>query len=83
MWEVRVSGPVDSFCGEREAMRKKEDEFFSQQLAVIEAHIACFPEDQREERVMEWIEEYAATYRENWRQKSARKSDSKRSRSGN
>lgn len=50
----------------RQILRREEDRFVLQhQCEEIKHYILSFPEEERAEKELEWIEKYASTYRNN------------------
>lgn len=47
-------------------MTFQDDEFVREQLKAIRKHIAQFPEEEQEQRAIEWVETHAREYREDW-----------------
>lgn len=58
------------FVADVDHLRMNDEEFFLAQVAAVKVHAARFPENQRGEKVMEWIEEYAEKYRRDWQRNS-------------
>ena len=46
-----------------------DQEFARRQLATLKSYVAGFPESERSERAMEWVEQHAESYRRDWQKK--------------
>lgn len=53
-------------AGGRRLDVEDNQEFLRRQLDTVRAYAAQFPDAERNERVMEWIQEHAAQYRRDW-----------------
>lgn len=54
------------FAGFNHTLSLHSDEFFAKQLEEIKAHISQYPQEERGERALRWIEQYASEYRKAW-----------------
>jgi len=48
-----------------------DSEFFYRQIAAIQAYVDQFPEREREQRALQWIEANARNYRQAWQKRVA------------
>lgn len=62
---------ISRFVGGRERPELSDEDFFRRQLATVEAYVAAFPEAEREERALSWIEDNARLYRQQWQKQAA------------
>jgi len=62
---------ISRFVGGAERPDLSDEEFFHQQLSAIEAHVQRFPEAERESRALEWIQNNARQYRQQWQKQAA------------
>jgi hypothetical protein len=56
-------------CGDGQ-LHLAQEQFMLDQIAAIERYVAPFPAEQRHDRAMEWIEQYAMRYRQAWQKKA-------------
>lgn len=62
---------ISRFVGGGERPELSDEDFFRRQLATVEAYVATFPEAEREERALTWIENNARLYRQQWQKQAA------------
>jgi hypothetical protein len=46
-----------------------DQEFARRQLATLKSYVSGYPESERSERAMEWVEQHAESYRRDWQKK--------------
>ena len=72
---LRVDDPLLSlilrFVISGDELKETDDAFIQRQIETLQAHVAQFPEADKEEKALEWIEQHAKTYRRNWEKKLA------------
>ena len=54
------------FAGFNQKLSFHDDEFYKNQLEEIEAHVNQYQPEERGERALRWIEQYASEYRKSW-----------------
>ena len=57
------------FVTHDEEIDASDQEFAQRQLATLKSYVAGFPESERSERAMEWVEKHAESYRRDWQKK--------------
>ncbi|MDG4584008.1 MAG: hypothetical protein P9E67_07985 [Candidatus Competibacter sp.] len=62
---------ITRFVGETENLDLSDAEFLLQQIAAIERYVASFPDEERQERALEWITTHARHYRQQWQKQAA------------
>ncbi len=50
---------------------QSDSDFFYRQIAAIQAYVDQFPEEEREQRALLWIEANARKYRQEWQKRAA------------
>ena len=59
------------FVSKGESPNISDKELMQRQVAAINDYIAQFPDEERTQRAMEWIEKYAEEYRKEWQRNTA------------
>jgi hypothetical protein len=62
---------IARFVGDAQDMNLSDAEFLLQQIAAIEHYVAPFPDQERQERALEWIAAHARHYRQQWQKQAA------------
>ena len=62
---------IARFLGDSVPEGSCDAEFFRRQMAAVEEYVERFPEDERDERALEWIESNAKRYRQQWQKQAA------------
>lgn len=61
---------IARFVMDTEHLDMSDDHFLRAQVQAIEAHVHQFPEDQRQSRALEWIDQHAKQYRIAWQRRA-------------
>jgi len=59
------------FVSKGEALDVSDQEFLQRQVVAIGEYVAQFPEEEKAQRAMEWIGNYAEQYRKEWQRNMA------------
>lgn len=62
---------ITRFVGEAQNLDLSDAEFLLEQIAAIEQYVAPFPAEERQARALEWIENHARHYRQQWQKQAA------------
>ncbi|MDG4549032.1 MAG: hypothetical protein P9F19_11435 [Candidatus Contendobacter sp.] len=62
---------ITRFVGDVQDTNLSDTEFLLQQIAAIERYVAPFPDEERQERALEWIAAHARHYRQQWQKQAA------------
>ena len=62
---------ITRFVGDAQDMNLSDAEFLLQQIAAIEQYVVLFPDEERQERALEWIAAHARHYRQQWQKQAA------------
>ena len=62
---------ITRFVGDAQNLNLSDAEFLFQQIAAIEQYVAPFPDEERQERALEWIAAHARHYRQQWQKQAA------------
>lgn len=57
---------IARFVGIDKYQGVSEQEFLQHQVEAIRSYVASFPDQERNERAINWVEQYAEQYRKNW-----------------
>ena len=59
------------FVTPEEAIEARDEAFIQAQIETLRRHLARYPEEQRGEQALRWIEGHAANYRRTWQRRTA------------
>lgn len=62
---------IARFLGDTAPEGRSDEEFFRHQLAAIDHYVEGYPEDERDQRALEWVESNARHYRQQWQRQAA------------
>lgn len=54
------------FAGFNRELSSHDEEFLKQQVEEIKAHVNSYPPEEQGSRTIQWIEQYAKSYRDRW-----------------
>lgn len=60
---------IARFVVDVDSVDVSENEFLQQQIQVLQTFLEGFPESERDERALEWVEHRAERYRHTWQQR--------------
>lgn len=54
------------FAGFNRELSSHDEEFLKKQLEEIKTHVHNYPQEEKSRRTIQWIEQYAKSYRDRW-----------------